>query len=60
MAVRLILSKSQWEFIGRIAGWNEGFVKITPSDLPDYISNGEFYGLITPNGDFMNVGNSAM
>ena len=56
MAVRIILSKSQWEFIGRIAGWKEGFVKITPSDLPAYIDNGEFYGLITPNGDFYECG----
>lgn len=59
--MKILLSKSQWKSIGVKAGWikeSNTFRKIVSSDIPDYLTSrdGEFYGLIDPNGNFYECG----
>lgn len=57
--MKLILSKSQWEHIGKEAGWLKEahlFGQISPSDLSNYIVDRQFYGLITPDGSLYECG----
>ena len=55
--MKILLTKAQWEHIGRIAGWDKrnaepNFEKVAPGDVESKINDqGEFYGLITPEGD---------
>lgn len=60
--MKILLSKTQWEQIGRIAGWDKwksepSFNKVDPGDVEFHMGeDGEFYGLITPDGELYQCG----